>query len=149
MIGKDTVDTEKILEELEQRYQKIFQKLHKESSFSKGRRSYSNPMKLTNVAITREQVPEFAFVCLARNRETKQLEEYYVSQPYNVNMASDFVDDSVVGYFIFRYIAKVNVWILHSFAEELAQTFVSAKLNIEGLYLRTRENCESKLCQSF
>jgi hypothetical protein len=140
MIEKDAVDLKEVYKELKKHYPNSFEKLY---TSQEQKLVYSNPVRLTSVAVTREHVPEFTFVCLARDRETRRIEEYYVSQPYNVNAASDFVEDSTIAYFVFRFVAKANVSVLHSFAEESARTYVSTRYSVEELYFRARRNCEA------
>jgi hypothetical protein len=142
VLGRDPVDAEEEYPLLVSKYPSIKKNLFEEvSGLISSRTRYTNPMRPINVAVSGlgELVVEQAFVCTARDRRTQEIEEYYVSRPYNV---SESISNFVSGYFIFKHIAAEKLWIIHSFAEQKSKVTASTK-EAENIYRQLLEEHES------
>ena len=134
--------------ELSLMYPEIMERLHVETPRSKPwpelrTYRYLNPTVVIDVNLETGSVPEYAFICLGRDRNSNKITEYYVSEEYYVGDGSF---SPKVGRFMFTTGddgIKVSLY-----AEEPARVLTSSHHNIEHLYLQARENKEPGTLQS-
>jgi hypothetical protein len=146
MIGKGPVDVtdRKLYKELESGYRDISKKLYEKSPEQKGgRRTYVNRTREIRVTVRVANHPglitENAFLCIARNRETKRIHEFYVSEEYNLNESSTWAEKRIAGRFVFVPLNN-GTFSIRALAEQPAKTL--SHDSIEGFYQRIRENHE-------
>lgn len=158
---RETVYVHEIYDELQLDYQEVFNQLYEKSNTvviaeNGDDMVYTNRTKLIIVTSeyaekTTRGLPEFAFICLARNGETSgsrnAIFQYLVSREYNV---SELPNRFVAARFVFEYLdndPSSDEIRIFAVAEEPASILSSLNdSNAERIYLERRtQNAPGKL----
>lgn len=109
------VDRESVQIELRTDYEEIFDVIFREIKPYKY--EYNNVYTLQTVRISGVREEEFGFMCPVMDRNSNEIRKYFISQPYDVNMAEDEDASPIAGRFVFMYDDR-NQLILGALAEE-------------------------------
>ena len=77
----------------------------------------SNPYKLRDVTVEEVVVQEDVYICLARNRVTQKIIEYFISLSYNIVNDDHYKYDQKKGIFVFAFDERKDVVVI-ALAEE-------------------------------